>query len=154
MATTITCTRLINAPQGRVFDVFTDLRRAPGRVKGITGLEVLTEGPVRQGTRFRETRTMFGKQATETMEITSFDAPRSYTVGCGSCGAHYTTRFTFTPEGPSTRVEMSCTVEARSFVAKLFKPLAKLMMKQMRKCFEADLGDLQRAAESPDRAPA
>jgi hypothetical protein len=142
MATTLSCAKLINAPQARVFELFTDLRNAAGRVKAITSLEVLTDGPIGRGTRFRETRTMFGRSMTETMEITAFDARRSYSV------------FTFTPEGQSTRVEMSCSIEARSFMAKLFKPLARFMTGQMRKCIDADLQDLQRIAESPGPASA
>jgi hypothetical protein len=150
MTTTISCARLINAPQQRVFHIFTDLRRAAERVKAINSLEVLTDGPIARGTRFRETRTMFGRSATETMEITAFDAPNSYSVGCDSCGARYTTVFTFKPQGQSTRVEMSFSIEARSFMARLFKPLGRLMMGQLRKCLDADLNDLQRAAEASD----
>jgi hypothetical protein len=154
MAITLTCSRLINAPQARVFEVFADLRNAPGRVKGIKSLEVLTEGPIAKGTRFRETRTMFGKQATETMEITAFDPPRGYTVGAHSCGSRYTSVFTFKPEGQGTRVDMSFTVEPLSFFARLFSPLGKLMAGTMRKLFEADLNDLQRAAEAGEPAAA
>jgi carbon monoxide dehydrogenase subunit G len=153
MPTSITCTEHIGAPQARVFDVFTDLRRAAGRVRAIHTLEVLTEGPIGRGTRFRETRTMCGKQTTETMEITAFDPPGSYTVEGDSCGAHYITRFTFTPEGGSTRVEMTLIVEARSLLARLFSPLANVMMKKARTLFAVDLSDLKRAAEAPDPAP-
>lgn len=47
----------INAPIEKVFDVFTDLEKAPERVKGIAKLEIL-EGPLRiqVGTKWRETR--------------------------------------------------------------------------------------------------
>jgi len=38
------------------FAYATDLRNAPGRIKAITKLDVLTDGEVRLGTRFRETR--------------------------------------------------------------------------------------------------
>ena len=49
----------IEAPPERVFEVVTDLRGAPERIRGITKMEVLTEGPIGGGTRYRETRIMF-----------------------------------------------------------------------------------------------
>ena len=55
----------IAAPVAEVFALFTDLKNAPGRVKGIKRIELLTNGPVGVGTRFRETRVMFKRDATE-----------------------------------------------------------------------------------------
>ena len=66
-------TRHVSAPQAMVFEYVTDLRRAPERISGITKMEVLTEGPIRAGTRFKETRMMFKRECTEEMEMT-FDA--------------------------------------------------------------------------------
>ena len=87
----------VRAEPGRVFEVFTDLRSAPERVAGIESLEVLTEGPIGQGTRFRETRVMFGKQATEEMEVTGWQPGKSYVVEADSHGSHYRTEFVFEP---------------------------------------------------------
>ena len=153
---TFTFSRTVAAPPARVFEVFTDLRNAPGRIKAILKLDVLTDGPVGKGTRFRETRKMFGKEATETMEITDFQPGRSYTVRAESCGARYTTMFAFAPAGAGTRVDMTFTIESLTFWAKLFSPLMGLMSGVIRKCFEADLADLQAAAEgrTPPGSPA
>ena len=50
-----TIEQYVNAPRERVFATATDLRRAPEVISGIQSLEVLTEGPIRKGTRFRVT---------------------------------------------------------------------------------------------------
>ena len=89
----ITVVKIIDAPLDRVFEVFTDLPGTPGRISAITKLEVLTDGPIGVGTRWRETRVMFGREATETMEITAIDPPRSYSAAANSCGCHYETMF-------------------------------------------------------------
>lgn len=137
----------IDATPQRTFEVFTDLRNAATTVRGIDSLEVLTDGPITNGTRFRETRTMFGKPHAETMQIIAWDPPRSYAVGCDSCGAHYETRFTFRPDSAATAVEMTFTVTPIAFMAKLLSPLSGLMLGACRKAFQKDLDDLKAAAE-------
>jgi hypothetical protein len=93
---------------------------------------------------------MMGHEATETLEITAFDRPRSYTIGCQSCGSHFETTFRFAPAAADTTdvfVEVNC--EPRSFMARLMAPLGSLMFaKMMRSCLDADLKDIKRAAES------
>lgn len=152
----ITTSTRIAAPPDRVFALFTDLRNAPGRVKGITGLEVLTDGPIRKGTRFRETRTMFGRSCTETMEITGFEAPRSYTVTCYSGGCICQTRFDFRPDSGGTAVEFTFTASAQTFIAKIMSPLFRIMGSTCRKAVERDMADLKAVAEgsAPGAAPA
>lgn len=141
------------APVERVFDVFTDLRNAAGRIEGITELEVLTDGPVGRGTRFRETRMMFKKSWTEEMEITDFEPNGAYVVGCESCGSAYATTFRFSPDDGGTRVDLDWEWKPLTFVAKLMSPMGKLMSGSMTKCFEADMNDLRRVIEEGDATP-
>jgi uncharacterized protein YndB with AHSA1/START domain len=151
----------IAAPPERVFALFADLRNAPGRVKGITALEVLTDGPIGKGTRFRETRTMFGKACTETMEIAAFDPPRSYTVEGHSAGCLCRTVISFRPDAggtPSggTSVEFDFITIPQTFMARLMSPLFSLMSSACRKMVTRDLADLKAAAEgvTPGASPA
>jgi hypothetical protein len=69
----------INADRARVFEVFCDLENAAANIGAITKLEVLA-GPAQLnlGTRWRETRTMFGQQATEEMWVTGYEQDASY----------------------------------------------------------------------------
>ena len=137
----------VNASPERVFELFTDLAHAPERVRGIKRLELSTPAPVRKGTRFRETRVMFGREATMEMEIVAFEPGKSYTVGCESCGARYLTRFDFKGEGAGTRVAVRFEVTALSVFAKLMSPFAGMMIKACAKACEQDLADLKQVAE-------
>jgi carbon monoxide dehydrogenase subunit G len=138
----------VAAPVERVFDVASDLGRAAERIRGIERIELLTEGPMRVGTRWRETRKMMGQSSTETLEVFALDRPRSYTVGCESCGAYFETTFCFEPDGDGTLVTLDARTESRTFIAKLMSPIGNLMFgKVMRKCMSEDLEDLARAAE-------
>lgn len=143
----LTITKRIERPVAAVFGVFTDLANAPKRIHGIKKLEVLTPGPVGVGTRFRETRIMFKREATEEMWITAFEPNRSYSVGGESCGCKFLTEFRFTPEGGGTRVDVEMRTLATTFFAKLMAPLGALMSGPMKKCFDQDLEDLKGALE-------
>jgi uncharacterized membrane protein len=140
----------IAAPPERVFEVATDLGSLPATMSGIDTVEVLSEGPFGEGTRWRETRTLYGKQATEEMWVTGFDPPRSYVVEAESHGAHYRTEITFVPDGGATRVTFVFGARPVSFLARLFSVLTRMMMKSVRKALAQDLEDLKRVAESAD----
>lgn len=139
--------REINAPPHRVFEVFSDLPNAAERISGIESVEMLTDGPVGKGTRWTETRKMMGKLSSETMTITGFDPPKSYTAEAESCGAHYTSVFTFEPAGEGTRVTMTFEGRPVSLFAKLMMPLGALMSGALKKMIAKDLDDLARYCE-------
>jgi hypothetical protein len=138
----------IAAPREKVFEAATNLRDAPGRIKGITKMEVLTEGPIGVGTRFRETRMMFKREATEEMEITAFDPPNAYAIGCDSCGCRYHSEFRFTDNNSGTDVELSFQMKPLTFLAKVMGILLRPMMKMVSKCMVKDLQDLKESIES------
>lgn len=140
--------KVIAAPPARVFQIATDLDNIAERMSGIDSAEVLTDGPVGVGTRWRETRTMWGKQASEEMWVTTFEAPRLFVVEAESHGSQYRTAFTFEPEGDGTRVTLVFGARPVSLFARIFSILGAAMMKSVRKLLEQDLEDVKRAAES------
>ena len=106
----ITASKHFSAPLETVWQVMADLESAAERVQAIVKLEVLTDGPVGLGTRFRETRIMFKKEATEEMEITVWNPPNSYTTEADGCGCHYTTVITCEADGDGTKVTTSMSI--------------------------------------------
>lgn len=137
----------IAAAPGRVFEQLSDFQGAPGRVRGIKKIEMLTNGPVGVGTRFRETRVMFGKEATETMEVASFDPPNGYTLGCESCGCRYRSEFRLTPRGGGTDVEMTFEAVPLTFLAKIMGVLMRPMLSMCKKQIFQDLQDIKDSIE-------
>ena len=144
----------VESTPDRVFEVFTDVSKLAERIEGITRVEVLTDGPVGQGTRFRETRIMFKKEATEEMEFTTFDPPSSFTLGCESCGCRYETVHRFLRKGSGTLVEVAMAVQPLTFFAKLFSPLGRLMSGSMKKLIAKELEQLKAVAEATPPATA
>lgn len=144
----MTMTKHIEAAPGSVFDVFSDVTKAADRISGIERIEMLTDGPVGLGTRFRETRIMFKKEATEEMEFTAFEPGRSYTIGCESCGCRYAYAFHFEPDGSGTRIDIEMSYQPISFAAKLMTPLGWMMKGTLKKYMDRDLEDLRAVVET------
>ncbi len=133
----------INAPQGKVFEIFADLHHAQDNISSIIGMEILTDGPVGAGTRWRETRKIMGKEATEEMWISDWRPGSGYTVSCESCGCSYVTDISFSPSGGGTEVVMSMKVKPLTFVAKLMTPIGWLFSGMFKKCMMKDIDDLR-----------
>ena len=123
----------VAASLDEVFQVYTQIDKAAERIPEITSIEVLSDGPFGEGFRWRETRLMFKKEATEEMWVTGFDPPRSYTVEAESHGSHYGTLFTFEPIDEGTRVTWTFKATPRSLMAKILAPIFNGMMKGMMK---------------------
>lgn len=139
----------INADRARVFEVFCDLDNAAANIGAITKLEVLA-GPAQLnlGTRWRETRTMFGQEATEEMWVTRYEQGASYVAEAESRGTHYRSEYRFTPEGRSTRVDMTFEGSPVSLGARLVGVFGALFAGSAKKALHQDLVDLKRVCEA------
>lgn len=145
----IVVTRSIAAPPQRVWESITDFEHAADRISGIKSCEVLTDGPVGVGTRFRETRAMFGKEATEEMEIVEFEPPSHYTVQADSCGMHYRSEMRVAPDGGGSRLEMHMGGTPTTTMAKLMSPImGRLFAGAARKAIAKDLDDIAAHCEA------
>ncbi|MEM1354391.1 MAG: SRPBCC family protein [Planctomycetota bacterium] len=137
----IEVTQQVNAPTGLVFDAWTDFANAPAMIGGIEKVEMLTDGDVGVGTRFAETRRMFGKEATETFELTGFEPGRSYTLVCDSCGSRYVCTLCLSSNEGGTLVKLTIDTKAVTVFAKLMSPLGVLMAGSMQKVMRQDMVD-------------
>ena len=138
----------IAAPLDRVFEVASNFADAARAIEGILRVEVLTPGPVGVGTRFRETRKMFGKEATEEMTVTEFEPPRRYLLLAESHGCRYRSELRFEPQGSGTDVVMTFRSEPLTLAARVMSVLMKPMLKSMSKLCSKDLADLKRTIEA------
>jgi carbon monoxide dehydrogenase subunit G len=145
---TITVSTNVSKPIDEVFKVYTQIEKTAERIPDITALEVLSEGPFGEGTRWRETRVMFKKEATEEMWVTGFDPPNRYTVEAESHGMRYSTLFRFDPDGEGTKVTWAFSGTALTLGAKIMAPIFNVLMKgTMTKCMLRDLEALRDVCE-------
>lgn len=142
----IELTKQVDAPPERVFAIASDFAHAAEHVRAIEQVEILTPGPVGVGTRFRETRKVFGRSHAETMEVTAFEPPSRYVVGCESCGCRYRSEFRFLPKAGGTEMRMSFEAEPLTWFARIMGFLMRPMVRKMVAECAKDLDDVAEVA--------
>jgi carbon monoxide dehydrogenase subunit G len=143
--------RAVNAPASVVWSIMIDVEGSATAISAIQSIEILSDATeFGVGTRWRETRTMFGKQATETMWISEVDAGTSYVAMVESNGAEYTTIMKVVDTGSnSSEVSMDFSAEPTGTMAKLMgATVGKLFESATRKALAQDLDDIAATAEA------
>jgi carbon monoxide dehydrogenase subunit G len=140
----------VHAPKDRVWRVVTDIENSARTISAIDTIEVLERpnaGLV--GLKWRETRTLYGKAATEVMWITDVEEGASYVTEARSHGSIYRTRIGLSEDGGAARLGMEFRAEPQSFGARVASiVLGPVMKRAVRKALLQDLQDVKREAES------
>jgi len=140
----------IQAPREKIWEIITNFEGAADRISGIQKVEILEkpqEGII--GLKWRETRIMFGKEATEVMWITGAKENEYYQTQAESHGSIYTTRLAISGGAVDTHIlYMSFTAEPQSLGAKVMAAtLGGLFKNATKKALQKDLEDIKAAAE-------
>ena len=101
---------LVQKPVEEVFDFATNLDNAPLFMVGLTKVELLTEGGIKHGARFRSTRAFKGKERSAILEVVEYERPRVYATRSAMMGFKGSYAFHFAQEGSATRVELVADV--------------------------------------------
>lgn len=146
--------RQVAATPDQVWAVLTDLDSAAQTLSGVSRVERVAGAGYEVGTRWRETRKMFGKEATEEMWVAEIDAPRRTVVKAHSSSTDYTTTFTVAPAGAGTELTMTFSAEvgSSSLVTKVMMAVfGGIGMKATTKAMATDLDDIAARAEAAGR---
>ncbi len=137
----------IDAPADVVFEVVADERNEPKYNPALLSVDLLSEGPVGVGTRFRAVH-MSGRGPMEmTVELTEYDPPRRIASVTRTSWAEIRGAVTFVQSGDATRMSWSWDVRPKGF-ARLLTPLVGVVgRRQERVCW----GGLKRYLEHPQR---
>ena len=151
MEHTTTLTQHINASPEKVWAVISDIPGSAATISGIDSVQMLSEGPYGEGTRWKETRTMMGRQETVEMWVSQTDPPRSTTVKALQGGADYTTRFNLAERDGGTDLTLTfgADVVKPTLLSKITMALfGKIGMSMTRKALSKDLTEIAAKAES------
>lgn len=143
----VTVSDEIAAPIEKVFALFTDVEHGTGQVSGIKKVEMLTVGNFGLGTRWRETREVLGRLDSAEMEVTSFEASRTYTITHHKLGTRIDTVFSFQPTSRGTKVTIDFDLESPGMPPGILAPLGWAIAGKVRDVLGHDLADLKEAAE-------
>jgi carbon monoxide dehydrogenase subunit G len=144
-------TQHIHASPEKVWSVISDIPGSAATLSGINSVQMLSEGPYGEGTRWKETRTMMGRSETVEMWVAKADPPRSTTIKALQGGADYTSRFSLAERDGGTDLTLT-------FGADIVKPTAlsritmalfgRIGMAVTRKALARDLSEIASKAES------
>jgi len=152
----LTFERDIAAPADQVWAILTDVERYARRFVKVDSAELRTEGPLRVGTRWQETRKVFGRSITVENRVNECEPGRRY-VTEAHVGAWATTEFVLTPSADRSHTSVRVTFQTRGGSLG-YRLAAYLNRRRIRECViennTQDLVDLARACEpqiAPDR---
>jgi uncharacterized protein YndB with AHSA1/START domain len=144
---TVKVSSFVAAPVDEVFQLFTDIEHGAAHVSGIKTIDMLTVGPARLGTRWRETREIMGVTDSAEMEITSFERNRTYTITHRKAGVPIATTFAFEPASGGTNVSVEFEFEPGGMPPGFLAPLGWVIEGKVRQVLGRDLADLKQAIE-------
>lgn len=140
----------INANKEKVWSVMSDIENAKDNIDAIQSIEILekpTDGMV--GLKWKETRTLFGKEATEVMWITEAAENQYYQTRAESHGAIYISRLWIEDNEQGSRLNMSFNGTPVTFGAKLMSAVMGWMFKNATvKALKKDLENIKTVAEA------
>lgn len=147
--TTVKVAATIAAPVERVFSLFIDIEHAAKHVAGIRSVKKRTPAqPFGLGTRWRETREVFGAPDSAEMEVTAFERNHGYTITHHKGGVRIEAVFGFEPHGDGTTVSIEFTVQSAGLPNGLLSPLNWAIAGKVRHVLNRDLSDLKKIAEA------
>ena len=130
----------VDAPQQRVWEVLTDLEAWPRRIETVDAVELLTPGPITEGSqvRLKQPRLPEG-----TWDVTAWDAPSYFewaqkTSGISSVAGH---RVEALGEG---RARLTLTLDMRGFLI----PMALFYKGLTNRYMTLEVEGIKRAAET------
>jgi carbon monoxide dehydrogenase subunit G len=147
----LSVSREVSVSPEALWELITDLDRSPDVISAVTAVERLDDGiGFGVGTKWKETRLIFGQEATEVLEVTAVDPGRSYTVGAESLGAQYRSVISIDPApGGGSVITITFGAEATGTVSKVLSgTVGKLFEGGTRKALVKDLDDIAVVAEA------
>jgi len=79
----------VAAEPATAFETVADILDWPQIIRSIQSIELLTPGPIRPGTRLREQRILFGRTATQELEVANIQRPHRLRLAAEHPDLHY-----------------------------------------------------------------
>ena len=112
-----------------VFKYATSFHNLPEWMPCVTHVEVITDGPVSVGTRFRETRVASGREGQAEMTVTAYGPPHRYSTAFAVAGYEAAYNYLLKAEDSGTRVKLEFVLGGRG-LRRLMVPIVGWVMKR------------------------
>lgn len=141
--------RTIHVSTDQAYAGITDLDSAKQWMQGFIRIERLDDGPLQVGSEWKETRKMFGMEATEHFEVVELEEPNRVVYRCdgakGTSGkGEYVFTYTIAPVGEYSEITLHGEINKLTGFAKLF---GKIIAGTFKKACIKDLDALKNYLE-------
>lgn len=141
---------IINSTKERIWNILTDIENMTKTVNAISEINILLKpekGLV--GLKWKETRTFFGRKASEVMWIEEAEANSHLTIEAASHGMEYTTNYSLEDEAGKVMLTLEFGGIPKTKMAKFLYITTGLMFRNAtKKAFLVDLEDIKKAVEA------
>lgn len=140
----------INVSKEKLWEVVTDYSKWKSFITSILDVEVLEEAVDSfKGFKWKETRMMFGKEATEVMWVTDFEVNSYYKTRAESHGSVYESTVEIKENGATCILTQGFEGFPQKIMGKIMMGLMGSMMnKSTEKALYKDLEDIKKYAET------
>lgn len=150
MALEMKCETRIAAPAERVLAAMLDVDSYQHWMPNFVAAERLDEGEMGVGSRWRETRKMFGREATEVFQVKALEPPRRVSLFCDgrdgtSKKGEYHFDYELRPDGEHTVLTMDGRIVIPGWVAGV---MGRLFGRSFKKALVKDMEALRKHIES------
>jgi hypothetical protein len=137
--------RTFYVAQEKAFVGLLDLDSAKQWMQGLVGIERMDRGPMRVGSKWKETRKMFGKEASEYFEVVELEEPNKIVLRCdgtkGTTGkGEYIYTYTLTSSDGHTEISLYGEIKGLTGLTKWF---GKVMIGTFKNACAKDLDALK-----------
>ncbi|WP_242694462.1 SRPBCC family protein [Pseudogracilibacillus auburnensis] len=142
--------RTFQVSQQKAYSSLLDLESAKHWMQGFVHIERLDDGPLQVGSEWKETRKMFGKEASEHFEVVELHEPDKIVLRCdGTKGTTGKGEFIFTyiitSTGNQSEITLNGEIKGLTGLSRLF---GKLMAGTFKKACTKDLDALKEYIEN------
>lgn len=104
MEVAVSADQLFTTPVEETWETIADIESYPNRTSSYTEISPLTSDLRGLGARWKQTRTVWGRNHTQTMEVVEWEPTTSMTLRAAEAGTQYETRYLFSPADGGSKV--------------------------------------------------
>ncbi|WP_162297923.1 SRPBCC family protein [Halalkalibacillus sediminis] len=121
---------VVKAPVEEVFEVVSNFKHAEEAMDHVTGVEILTDGPIGVGTEIKETRQIKKFEASSVLKVTEYEKNRRFVVQSEQNNLLLEYVYIFKEVKEGTRVEFEGKINTKGIRNRLMKPLITYIIKK------------------------
>jgi uncharacterized protein YndB with AHSA1/START domain len=125
-----TASAIIHRPVHEVFSYITNVENIPEIMPNVVKMVKITEGPLQEGTRFLETRSIRGRHTSTEIEYVEYKENELLTTKSESNGLTILYRYLFSEIEEGTQVELDAILQTTGLKMRLTKGLLVNMIKK------------------------